>query len=103
MRQVHFYFWGPKNISICFQFLLNSIVIIILLLLLIIIIIIVMIIYNDNNNYNNDDNNNNNNNLLFKEVCSQQLSDFKSNRKAMNRNWSNQKANPALKTKAGNK
>ena len=29
--------------------------------------------------------------------------DTKSNRKAMNRNWSNQKANPALKTKAGNK
>ena len=27
----------------------------------------------------------------------------KSNRKAMNRNWSNQKANPALKTKMGNK
>ena len=27
----------------------------------------------------------------------------KSNRKAMNRNWSNQKANPAHKTKAGNK
>ena len=27
----------------------------------------------------------------------------KSNRKAMNRNWSNQMANPALKTKAGNK
>ena len=26
-----------------------------------------------------------------------------SNRKAMNRNWSNQKSNPALKTKAGNK
>ena len=26
----------------------------------------------------------------------------KSNRKAMNRNWSNQKSNPALKTKAGN-
>ena len=25
------------------------------------------------------------------------------NRKAMNRNWSNQKANPALKTKSGNK
>ena len=25
-----------------------------------------------------------------------------SNRKAMNRNWSNQKANPALKTKAEN-
>ena len=28
---------------------------------------------------------------------------MKSNRKAMNRNWSNQKANPALKTKTGNK
>ena len=28
---------------------------------------------------------------------------YGSNRKAMNRNWSNQKANPALKTKAGNK
>ena len=28
---------------------------------------------------------------------------YKSKRKAMNRNWSNQKANPALKTKAGNK
>ena len=27
----------------------------------------------------------------------------KSNRKAMNMNWSNQKANPALKTKTGNK
>ena len=27
---------------------------------------------------------------------------FKSYRKAMNRNWSNQKANPALKTKMGN-
>ena len=27
----------------------------------------------------------------------------KSNRKAMNRNWGNQKANPAPKTKAGNK
>ena len=27
----------------------------------------------------------------------------KSNRKAKNRNWSNQKANPALKTKTGNK
>ena len=27
----------------------------------------------------------------------------KSNRKAMSRNWSNQKANPALKTKTGNK
>ena len=28
---------------------------------------------------------------------------YKSNRKAMNRNWNNQKANPALKTKAGSK
>ena len=27
----------------------------------------------------------------------------KSNRKTMNRNWCNQKANPALKTKMGNK
>ena len=30
-------------------------------------------------------------------------SNDKNNRKAMNRNWSNQKANLALKTKAGNK
>ena len=28
---------------------------------------------------------------------------FESKRKAMNRNWYNQKANPALNTKAGNK
>ena len=28
---------------------------------------------------------------------------YKRNRKAINRNWSNQKANPALKTKAENK
>ena len=28
---------------------------------------------------------------------------IKSNRIAMDRNWSNQKTNPALKTKAGNK
>ena len=28
---------------------------------------------------------------------------YKCNRNAMNRNWSNQKANPALKTKTGNK
>ena len=28
---------------------------------------------------------------------------IKINRKAMNRNWSNQKANPTLKTKTGNK
>ena len=31
------------------------------------------------------------------------LRPYKSKRKAMNRNWSNQKANPALKTKTGNK
>ena len=30
-------------------------------------------------------------------------SNNKSNRKAMNRNWGNQNANPALKTKTGNK
>ena len=30
------------------------------------------------------------------------ISNYGSNRKAMNRNWSNQKANPALKTKAAN-
>ena len=28
---------------------------------------------------------------------------YKGNRKTMNRNWINQKANPALKTKTGNK
>ena len=33
----------------------------------------------------------------------QDLVILKSNGKTMNRNWSNQKANPALKTKAGNK
>ena len=40
-----------------------------------------------------------------KYVVVSKLSPFfsKSNRKAMNRNWSNQKANPALKTKTGNK
>ena len=47
------------------------------------------------------------------KICSRHLSHMtkmaatpiygKSNRKAMNRNWSNQKSNPALKTKAGNK
>ena len=35
--------------------------------------------------------------------CSQDFSHYKSKRKAMNRNWCNQKANPALNTKAGNK
>ena len=32
-----------------------------------------------------------------------ELRNEKSNRKAMNRNWSNQKSNPSLKTKTGNK
>ena len=44
--------------------------------------------------------------LLALSAFNQQLlilQDTESNRKAMNRNWSNQKANPALKTKAGNK
>ena len=39
-------------------------------------------------------------NSHMRNVCSK---GNRSNRKAMNRNWSNQKANPALKTKAGNK
>ena len=40
----------------------------------------------------------------FKNVsCFCNFDVYGSNRKAMNRNWSNQKANPALKTKAGNK
>ena len=42
--------------------------------------------------------------LTFESIIYLQLElREKSNRKAMNRNWSNQKANPALKTKAGNK
>ena len=41
-------------------------------------------------------------NLKFTEKHAAEFSN-KSNRKAMNRNWSNQKANPALKTKTGNK
>ena len=39
-------------------------------------------------------------NSHIRNVCSK---GNRSNRKAMNRNWSNQKTNPALKTKAGNK
>ena len=39
----------------------------------------------------------------FNDTVMHMLCDDKSNRKAMNRNWSNQKANPALKTKTGNK
>ena len=41
-----------------------------------------------------------------RKICRLLLLEFslcKSNRKAMNRNWSNKKANPAHKTKAGNK
>ena len=43
---------------------------------------------------------------LGKRYCfslRERLHTHKSKRKAMNRNWSNQKANPALNTKAGNK
>ena len=40
---------------------------------------------------------------VFEDSISDREIMIKSNRKAMNRNWSNQKANPALKTKAGNK
>ena len=36
-------------------------------------------------------------------IPGQRVTKDESNRKAMNRNWSNQKANPAPKTKAGNK
>ena len=41
-------------------------------------------------------------NILY-QLVSLKVFSSKSNRKAMNRNWSNQKANPALKTKTGNK
>ena len=37
------------------------------------------------------------------EISHFELQRFQSNRKAMERNWGNQKANPALKTKTGNK
>ena len=40
---------------------------------------------------------------MVNQIYPPELQLNKSNRKAMNRNWSNQKANPALKTKAGNK
>ena len=39
----------------------------------------------------------------FPRMSSRSRNYNKSNRKAMNRNWSNQKAYPALKTKTGNK
>ena len=41
-------------------------------------------------------------NVSISEI-SNELNEGESNRKAMNRNCSNQKANPALKTKTGNK
>ena len=46
---------------------------------------------------------NENSNVLPIQSKKAQLKTSKSNRKAMNRNWSNQKANPVLKTKAVNK
>ena len=42
-------------------------------------------------------------NSKFSGFNSAVLPSNKSNRKAMNRNWSNQKANPTLKTKTGYK
>ena len=41
--------------------------------------------------------------VLFSFDRAGQWTQKKSNRKAMNRNWDNQKANPALKTKAEHK
>ena len=41
--------------------------------------------------------------LFLKDRVRRVVIIIESNRKAMNRNWSNQKANPAHKTKAGNK
>ena len=41
--------------------------------------------------------------IAFVEMVESDISKYKSYRKAMNRNWSNQKANPTLKTKTGNK
>ena len=40
---------------------------------------------------------------LHVSTCHNVQKVYKSNRKAMNKNWSNQKANPTLKTKTGNK
>ena len=40
---------------------------------------------------------------MFFSLITTKGDNYRSNRKAMNRNWSNQKANTALKTKAGNK
>ena len=64
--------------------------------------------------YNNDENNTFNDDfhmgalshkLLLEDRMLDPLydSNMERNRKAMNRNWRNQKANPALKTKTGNK
>ena len=41
--------------------------------------------------------------LISKSGMLHDIPVYKSYRKAMNRNWSNQKANPALKTKTGSK
>ena len=42
------------------------------------------------------------NRLNFSEKSDAKRAFYRSNRKAMNRNWSNQKPNPALKTKTVN-
>ena len=41
--------------------------------------------------------------IHISKMAAQKYKPYKSKRKAMNRNWYNQKANPALNTKAGNK
>ena len=41
--------------------------------------------------------------ISWPKYLNDQYPSEKSNRKALNRHWSNQKANPALKTKTGNK
>ena len=41
--------------------------------------------------------------MRYSELGLSRTTKHESNRKAMNGNWSNQKANPALKTKTGNK
>ena len=53
--------------------------------------------------FNEDDFLNELSNSLNTLFISQTDSNHTSNRKAMNRNWVNRKANPALKTKTGNK
>ena len=60
------------------------------------------LIYRRNNNCLDATNNLKVHYVKLKEAVDR-YDNVKSNRKAMNRNWSNQKANPALKTKTGNK